>query len=83
MIANRILNKSAQPKFFTLKPASTLSTSKISRASMTKRNKPKVSMVNGMVRNINIGLIMTLTNAMSSAVINAVKKFLSCTPLSR
>ncbi len=49
-------------------------------ALITSRNKPKVMMVAGRVRNIKMGLIVTLSNANKAATINEVVKELTLTP---
>lgn len=64
---NKILKIIAVKKPFTSKPVTNFPANKIMLAFITNKNKPKVSMVTGKVKIINIGR----TNIFNTAIVNA------------
>ena len=68
-----MLKKKAVQNPSTRKPGTILSTSKTIKALMTKRNKPIVKMVIGIVRMIKRGLIIIFNNAKTAATLSAVR----------
>ncbi len=77
------LNKSAHQKFPTENPFTISAASNTMRAFITNKNKPKVSMVIGMVKNIKIGLTVTFNKAKRAAIRTPVKKSSTIIPGSK
>lgn len=69
---NNKLNNSAYQNPATWKPSINLSEISIIAALITNKNKPKVTIVTGMVNNINIGFKKVFNKASTTATINAV-----------
>jgi len=68
--AMKMLAKNAVQKPDTLKPGTIDDTRSIISAFMTRRKKPKVTSVNGMVSNMTTGLMTALANPSNSADMN-------------
>lgn len=71
-IDSKILKNNAVKKPETAKPLTNLSANKIIIALITNKNKPKVIMVAGSVKNIKSGLTNIFNNAITMATIIAV-----------
>ena len=65
----KILAKNAVQKLDTVNPSTREETSISTKALMTRRNKPKVTIVKGSVKRINIGLTTALAKPNRSAAI--------------
>ncbi len=76
------LNSNAHNQPSTINPSTMLAVSFIIKIFITKRNKPSVTTVIGMVSTMRIGFTKVLSKASTSATINAVNTLLTCTPLS-
>ena len=63
----------AYQKLVTSNPSTNLSVNRIIPALITSKNKPNVTMVNGMVRTIKIGRRSAFSNAMTNAATRAVQ----------
>ena len=79
-IDNKILNSNAVQNPFTPKPSINLSASRIMQALITNKNKPRVTMVIGIVKMIKIGFKIALSNAKTTATIIAASNPLTATP---
>ncbi len=81
MIMERIrLKANAHQNPLTTKPATKYSAIKMITALMTRRNKPRVRMVTGMVNRISKGLINALSMARTIDTISASQKLATATP---
>ena len=68
---SKTLNNSAQKNPSTAKPSTNLSANKMIHALITNRNKPKVTMVAGNVKNIKSGRTNIFNNEITTATIIA------------